>query len=520
MNGSADLCFEKGDQLKMKKYLLGLDNGGSDIKCAIFDLDGNEISSSALQVAISTPHPGFTERDADDVWKANAEVIRTAIEKAGIDGKEIAAIGITAYGNGLVFTDEKMETVYPVIVSTDDRASDLVREFKENGTERRLFPKTRQTLWSAQPAVLLPWFKANDEEVLKKTRWILSIKDYLRYRLTGEVFGEITEASSTSLFDQDGQDYDIELFRILGIEECFEKMPPILHSTAIAGYISKEAGMQTGLAEGTPVAAGYFDIDANALASGILSDDELCLIAGTWSINEFLTRDAARDHEKRTNTATTSYVEGLFLMEDSTPTSASNFNWYIEKIIREYAPGLKNEEIYGMCNRLVEGRDPKESHVIFVPYLYASASDPDAGAAFMNMSAKDDSASLLRAIYEGVVFSSVHHVHNLQRPVSSYRIAKLSGGITNSEVWSQMMADALQIPIQTLEGSQIGAKGAAIGAAIACGAFRDLKEGVSRMVHEGKLYMPRQEYARIYQKKYERYEAALEAVDLLAERCR
>ena len=464
MNGSADLCFEKGDQLKMKKYLLGLDNGGSDIKCAIFDLDGNEISSSALQVAISTPHPGFTERDADDVWKANAEVIRTAIEKAGIDGKEIAAIGITAYGNGLVFTDEKMETVYPVIVSTDDRASDLVREFKENGTERRLFPKTRQTLWSAQPAVLLPWFKANDEEVLKNEG--IPFKD------------------------------------------------------ACSGYISKEAGMQTGLAEGTPVAAGYFDIDANALASGILSDDELCLIAGTWSINEFLTRDAARDHEKRTNTATTSYVEGLFLMEDSTPTSASNFNWYIEKIIREYAPGLKNEEVYGMCNRLVEGRDPKESHVIFVPYLYASASDPDAGAAFMNMSAKDDSVSLLRAIYEGVVFSSVHHVHNLQRPVSSYRIAKLSGGITNSEVWSQMMADALQIPIQTLEGSQIGAKGAAIGAAIACGAFRDLKEGVSRMVHEGRLYMPRQEYARIYQKKYERYEAALEAVDLLAERCR
>ena len=471
-------------------------------------------------MAIDTPKPGFTERDCEKVWEANVKVIKEVLDISMIDPEEIITVGLTAYGNGLVFVDDNIKPVYPAIVSTDDRAAELCQRFKEEGIERKLFPYTRQTIWSAQPAVLLPWFKENNKEILNKTRWILSIKDYLRYKLTDNLNGELTEASSGSLFNQDKRNYDSELFNILGIEEFFEKFPVILNSTEIGGYITKKASDETGLKEGTAVAAGYFDIDASALASGILKDDELCLIAGTWSINEFLIKDATTDYDKRTNTATISYVDGYYLMEDSSPTSAGNFNWYIEKIIKGYGRDLDSKQIYDMCNKMVQEKGPEESNIIFVPYLFASATDSRAKGAFMNMSALDDDASMIRAIYEGVVFSSVHHVHNLQRPLSSYRIAKLSGGITNSEVWSQMMADCLQIPIQTISGSQIGAKGAAIGAGVACGIFKNLEEGVERMVNLGKVYEPRKEYAEIYKKKYERYEIALKAVDLLGKESR
>ena len=80
------------------------------------------------------------------------------------------------------------------------------------------------------------------------------------------------------------------------------------------------------------------------------------------------------------------------------------------------------------------------------------------------------------------------------------------------------MCDALQIPLETLEGTEPGAKGAAMGAGVACGMFRDLSEAVDHMVHIGKVYQPRREYAEIYREKFRRYEAALQAVDLLAER--
>lgn len=501
----------------MAQYLMGIDNGGSDIKCAIFDLTGKEIAIARTQVPMDLPHPGWTERDAGAVWEANVKVIRDAISLAGIRGEEVAAVGLTGYGCGLVFTDETGQAVYPVVVSTDDRASDYPRKFRAEGVDRALFPYTRQTTWSAQPAALLPWFRDNKPEVLEKARWILSIKDLIRHHLTGEFATELTDASSGCLMNLDTRKFDPKLFEILGIEHCYEKMPPVLESTDISGRVTAEAAALTGLAQGTPVAAGYFDIDANALASGVLSSDILCLIAGTWSINEYLSDYTPNDIDKKENTATLSYLPGYYIMEDSTPTSASNFNWFLNNLVAADRPDMPRSELYAECNRLVESIDPSDSNVIFVPYLFGSATHPDAQGAFLNISSMDDRSALLRAVYEGVVFSSCHHVHNLKRPMESYSCARLSGGVTNSPVWSQMMADALQISIETLEGSEPGAKGAAMGAGVACGLFRDLQDAADHMVQIGKVYHPRPEYAHIYQKKFARYEAALQAVDLLAE---
>lgn len=501
----------------MKKYLIGVDNGGSDIKCAVFDLEGNELAVAGTQVPMDIPQPGFTERDAEQVWQANARVIREALEKAGISGDSVAGVGLTGYGNGMVLVDEALKPVYPAIVSTDDRAGEYCRRFKENGTERKLFPYTLQTTWSAQPAAMLPWFRDNQPEVLNKTRWVLSMKDFIRLRLTNAIAGEITDASSGCLVNLDTRNYDPCLFEILGIEDCYEKMPPILESTEVSGYITEEAAEQTGLAAGIPVAAGYFDIDANALASGVLSGDELCLIAGTWSINEYLSKDVPRDIDHKQNTVTLSYLKDYYIMEDSTPTSASNFNWFIRTLLRPDRADVPIGQIYEECNRLVASIEPEDSQVIFVPYLFGSATHPDAQAAFLNLASGDDRGAMLRAVYEGVVFSSTHHVYNLKRPIESYTKARLSGGVSNSEVWSQMMSDVLQIPIETLEGDEPGTKGAAMGAGVACGIFQDLEEAVEHMVHIGKTYLPRAEYGPVYAKKYKRYEAALQAVDLLAE---
>jgi len=502
----------------MKRYLIGIDNGGSDTKCAIFDLEGREVAVASTQVPMDMPQPGFTEREAQKVWQANVKVIREALRRAGISGEEVAAVGLTGYGNGMVLMDENGQASYPVIVSTDDRAGGYCKKFRENGTERKIFPYTRQTTWSAQPAVMLLWFMDHNPEVLKKTRWVLGIKDFIRFRLTGEIVSEITDASSGCLVNLDTREFDPVLFEILGIEDCYEKMPPVLESTDISGYVTEEAAKLTGLAEGTPVAAGYFDIDANALASGILSSEELCMIAGTWSINEYLSKEAPKDIDSRENVATLSYLRDYYIMEDSTPTSASNFNWFIKSLLQPDRPDIPTSQIYEECNKLVAFIEPEDSNVIFVPYLFGSATHPDANGAFLNLTSADDRDTMLRAVYEGVVFSSAHHVHNLKRPIESYSKARLSGGVSNSEVWSQMMSDVLQISIDTLEGSEPGAKGAAMGAGVACGVFKNLEDAVAHMVHIGKTYTPRPEYGPVYEKKFKRYEAALQALDLLAER--
>jgi len=222
----------------MKHYLMGIDNGGSEIKCVLFDDQGNEIAASRRRVEMKLPAPGLTERDADKVWLANADAIRETIAQVGIASQHIVAVGLTGYGNGICLVDANGKATYPCIVSTDSRASGNCRSFRESGAERAIYPFTYQTTWSAQPAALLAWFRDNRPEVLEASTYCLGIKDLIRFHLTGEFSTEITEASSTCLLNLRTRAFDPQIFKTLGISEYFRLMPPCLESAAISGKIT------------------------------------------------------------------------------------------------------------------------------------------------------------------------------------------------------------------------------------------------------------------------------------------
>jgi L-xylulokinase len=384
-------------------------------------------------------------------------------------------------------------------------------QWEKDGTMKAVYDKTYQKIWDAQPAALIPWFRDHMPEVLEKTKYSLDIKDYIRFCLTGELCGEITAASSGALMNIETKQYDQELFRILGIEKYWGITPPFVNSTSVSGRVTKEAEKITGLREGTPVSGGYFDIDAGALGSGVMNEDVLCLIAGTWSINEYITADIKGSYGKFSNTV--GYLPGYYVVEDSSPTSASNFNWFVERFLMTENPNLTTKQVYRECDRIVSEMKPEESELVFVPYLYASASNPLSRGAFLGMSGFHEKKHFIQAVYEGVVFSSVYHVKRLTKNRRPYGLGRLSGGVANSRVWSQMMCDALNLPIETLTISEQSALGAAISAGIACGLFADEQSAVSKMVHVKERFEPDPERVDIYKGKFDRYCDAVKALD-------
>lgn len=496
------------------KRLLAIDNGGSEIKVALFSLDGHEVYVATRRLPMDFPAPGHTERSANAVWRANADAIRETMEESGTRPEDVLGIGLTGYGNGICLVDENGEAVAPLIVSTDERAGALRDELRASGAERAIYPLTRQTMWAAQPACLLPWFKRDRPEVLARARWCLGVKDLIRLRLTGEVATEITEASSGCLVNLDTRDYDDAIFETLGIPELRRIMPPIVESTAVSGRVSERAAAECGLAAGTAVAGGYFDVDAAALASGVRDCETLSLIAGTWSINEHLSKTANANYDKNANTTTLSYWPGHFLVEESWATSMSNFNWFVMNLVAPdrssiYSPA----ELYQECSRRVAEMDPRDSGVVFVPYLFDSATTPGAHGAFLNLTSSDTRDQMLLAVCEGVCFSTRLNVSRLERPRHGHTGARLSGGITKSPVLSQMMTDVLGIPVSTMEGTELSAQGAAMGAGVASGAFSSLDEAIDAMVRVGREFRPDPERAAVYDRKYEAYLRALDALE-------
>ena len=497
----------------MTKYLMGIDNGGSTIKCAIFDLSGEEIIVTSRRPGMICPKPGMTERDANHVWQLNVEVIQEAMRKSAIQPEDIMGIGLTGYGNGICLVDEQGNPTYNCIVSTDGRGGSYAEEFEKTGVEERAYQFTKQGLWSAQPATLLPWFRDHAPQVLKNSATVLGIKDFIKLKLTGVASCEPTESSSWGLMNIFSLEFDKALFEMLNIADCYRLMPPITGSAEIAGYITAEVAKETGLREGTPVASGCFDVDAGAIASGVLNCETLCLIAGTWSINEHLSTSLPHGYHETTNSISMSFLPGHYLVEESTPTSASNFDWFVENFLLDIYPDVDRSDIFDLCNKKLAAMQPEENEVIFVPYLYGSATHPQAKGAFFNLSSYNNRDHLIQAIYEGVVFSTLFHVKRLMTNGRQFHYARLSGGVANSAVWAQMMSDALQMPIEVLLGTELSAQGAAICAGIACNTFNNFDDAVSKMVKVRRIFSPRADYAKIYQSKFTAYQKALAALD-------
>jgi L-xylulokinase len=494
-------------------YLLGIDNGLTVSKAAIFDLHGREVAVQGHKVSLSYPKPAWVERNSDVVWDTTAAACREAILKAGIDPRDIVAVGNSAHGNGIYLVDKAGAALGPSVTSMDNRASAIIDEwFQPGGVHERTFPIVMTNTWAAQPAALLAWFKRHRPEVYRQIGHAFPCKDFIKYRLTGSVTSDYSDISGTSLYDSRNRRISPELLDEFGIGDILPAIPEPVDSHAIAGKVTREAAALTGLAEGTPVVGGMFDIDASAIGAGVIDEGMLCIIAGTWSINEVITREPLVD--ERVLMCTLFAVPGLWLVTDSSATSATNLEWFVSNFCYEekVAATERGLSVYDVCNEIVDSLPPGGTDVIFHPFLFGSNVQANARAGFYGLGSWHTKAHVLRALYEGVVYGHLDHVNRLKAAGAATKAARLTGGGARSRVWSQMFADVLELPIDVPAASEIAALGAAIAAGIGVGAYSSYADAVSQAVRVESGYEPRPDATAQYLARYEEYLCLVDAM--------
>jgi L-xylulokinase len=505
--------------LFMPKYLMGIDNGVTATKAALYDLEGREIGVYGSKTTTLRPHPGFFERDMNEVWEANIQAISSIIKNIDISADDIVAVATTGHGNGIYLVDEKGKPVYHAIISTDSRAIDYSNKWLADGTFECVLPKTMQAIWPGQPTALLAWLKDHEPEVFKKACWVFMCKDYIRFCLTGEPYAEITDMSGTSLMNVRDVTYDRELLQEFGLEDCEEMLPPLKYSAEICGYVTKEAAERTGLKEGTPVAGGLFDIDACAIATGITSEDQLCIVAGSWCNNQYISKKPV---VSKALFMTSLYcIPGYWLMLEGSATSASNLEWFVSEFFVEERKQAEEQEtsVYDLCNQLVASTFPEDAQVVFVPFLYGTNAGADvrAKSCFVGLTGWHTRAHVLRAVYEGIVFSHKSHIEKLLPFREIPKTARIAGGAARSPVWLQIFADVLQIPIEVTTGTELGTLGAAICAGVATRQFESFEQAADKMVQVSQTYIPDPAKKELYKKKYATYRKTIETLNPLWE---
>jgi L-xylulokinase len=482
-------------------YFLGIDNGGTMSKAAIYDAFGKEQSVAACRVHQLTPHAGWSERDMERLWTDTASVIRQAIAQAGIAPSQIQGVACTGHGNGLYLLDRHGKPLRNGINSSDERAQSYIDRWRERHIDEQVLPMTAQSLWAAQPAPLLAWIKDNEPEVFSNIGTVLMVKDYIRYRLTGERRAEVTDMSGTGLMNVVKMTYDPAVPEAYGLPEITPWLPPLIEPAETAGYVTAEAASFTGLLQGTPVAGGMFDVDACALSSGILHSGQFSLVAGTWGNNQYIDRQPLVDKDLF---MTSRYaIPGWYLMLEGSPTSAGNLEWFLETFFANERVTF-GENFYTQISGLVSDTKPTDSQMLFLPFLYGCNNGTLKGG-FFGLDASHGRADMLRAIFEGVVFSHYQHIERLMKFRSYPDIIRLTGGAARNPAWCQMFADCIGIPVETPSGSELGALGAAMAATIAVKYHADFPQAVNAMTSIDKRYEPNPDYTSVYREKYHAY---------------
>lgn len=496
------------------KYLMGIDNGGTMTKAAIYTTDGREVAVAAMPTDMITETVDFVERDMEQMWQANCHVIRESMRKGNVRPEEILGVGICGHGKGLYLWGKDERPVRNGIISTDNRAYAYPCKWQEDGTAAKVFERTCQQILPSQPVSLLAWLKDNEPETLENVKWVFEAKDYIRYRMTGVANGELTDFSGANVVNLHTREYDGEILKAFGLEELQDKLPPLRNATEICARVSKQGEAECGLKEGTPVIGGMFDIDACMLAVGVLDEEDVCMIAGSWGINLYLRREPVLDGSIMMNSI--SALPEYYLIEDSSPASASNLSWFIRTFLSAETEKCKQEggNIYDVINDWVESLPPETMCPIYMPFLFGTHAHPNAKACFMGAGSHHTRAHFVRGLYEGVTFAHKYHFERLMHSrIQPPRAIRMAGGAVHSKVWAQMFADVMDYPVETVDANETGTLGCVIAVAAALGLYPDLKEAAKQMSRVLDVYQPNPANREIYDEKFGLYMASVQAMD-------
>ncbi|WP_353649653.1 FGGY family carbohydrate kinase [Nakamurella sp. A5-74] len=437
------------------RTLLGIDLGTSSVKVVLTDETLRVLTSATREYPVDRPRPGWSETDPQLWWAATVEATRQVLA-AGHPAP--AAIGFSGQMHGVVLSDRHGRAVRPAMLWSDTRAVDLLDVYRDLPDE--VLRGLGNPLSPGMAGPLLGWLARHETATLAAAHRALQPKDWLRSRLTGEFAAEPGDASATLLQELDTGSWSTEVVAALGVPESL--LPEMLpSSTTLAGTLISAAAAELGIPAGTPVAAGTADTAAAALGSGLTTPGivQLTIGSGTQTITAVT---APRPSALPLHPVTHLYRGAL---QDSWYAMAATLNGGLALDWVRRTHQVSWEQLYAAA-----GDEPHQDDPLFLPYLGGERTpllDPLLTGSWIGLTARHDTATLLRCALEGVAGSIADALDALPGPTPD--VVRLAGGGTVVPAWRQLLADVLGVGLDALEVAGASGVGAAATAAPAGG---------------------------------------------------
>jgi xylulokinase len=482
-----------------------MDVGTGGTRAVLVDEQGKLVASASIEHApFRVDHPGWAEQDPEDWWRAAQEAIPAVLADLATShpGKKVDALGLTGQMHGAVMLDKDGQVLRPSLIWCDTRTQpqcDWLHAQFGRGDEgrRKLIELTANPALPNFTLTRLLWVKEHQPEIFSRIAHVLCPKDYVRYRLTGTYAMDVQEASGTLLLDVAHRRWSKEVAQVAGIPESW--LPDLFESPEICAKISPEAAKLTGLAGGTPVAAGAGDQGAGAVGMGILEPGSVSATIGTSGVVFAATAAPAMDPLGRLHTFCHA-VPGRWHVMGVTQAAGLSLRWLRETL----APDQTYDQLTAQASAIPAGSDG----LLWTPYLLGERTphlDGTATAAFVGITATTTRAHFARAVLEGVAYSLKDTFTLFSELGIPVRGVRLGGGGARSPLWREIQAGIYGYPCERLTAEEGGAFGAALMAGVGAGSWPNLEAACAAGITVAETIRPKPATTARYGEGYQGY---------------
>ena len=474
---------------------IGIDLGTSAVKLLLMDETGKVLNIVSKEYPLSFPNPGWSEQNPSDWWAQSKAGLKELT--ANVDKNSIAGISFGGQMHGLVVLDENDEVIRPAILWNDGRTQKETDYLNNEIGKEKLSKLTGNIAFAGFTAPKILWLKANEPQNFAKIKKIMLPKDYIAYRLTGEFSTDYSDASGMLLLDVKNKCWSKEMLEICGVKE--EWMPKIYESYEKTGTLKPDVAEELGFPAECIVAAGAGDNAAAAIGTGTVGAGKCNLSLGT-SGTLFITSDKF-GVDPHNALHSFDHADGAYHLMGCMLSAASCNNWWMKDILHtdDFADEQKPLDEEGRLG---------ENHVYFLPYLMGERSphnDPSARASFIGMSMDTSRADMLQAVFEGVAYGLRDSLEVARSLGVAPERTTICGGGAKSPLWRKIVANIMNMKVDTVEVEEGPAYGGAILAAVADGCFNNVEEATAKIVKKKDTTEPDLVLVEKYEQGYQKF---------------
>ncbi|CAN5375830.1 xylulokinase [soil metagenome] len=447
--------------------MLGIDVGTSGCKGILIDENGRVLKTAGAEYPLSIPRPMWSEQNPEDWWRGVQEVI------AAIGEPNPDAVGLTGQMHGSVFLDVQGEVVRPAILWNDQRTTEQCAEIDRRVGRERVREITRNPPLTGFTVPKILWLREHEPEAFARVRRVLLPKDYIRYRLTGTMATEVSDASGTGLLDVPARKWSQEMLSALSLEPAL--LPDVYESDVATAKTDGSGGLRAGI----PVVGGGGDQAAGAVGTGTVVPGVVSVSLGTsgvvFSALEAPNYDPAGAVHTFCHANRSWHAMGVMLA------CGGAVGWFRDVFGTDYAA------------MNAEAASASSEGLTFLPYLTGERSphnDPWAKGAFAGLTLGHGRAQMTRALFEGVTFGLLDGFEALARLGAVAEEIRVTGGGARSGLWLSLLADAFGKPVTTLEADEGPAMGAALLAGVGVGLWPDVATACGSTIRPASVTEP------------------------------